>query len=399
MLVGTAAIGLSGLLILAIAARALGAEDYAGFGVFWSATFFVVAVLFGAQQESTRSVAQRGSTPRGANLLVFAVVLGGLSAAAVAVTSPVWRPTTLDGHDMIVAAVVVAGLAYSMTGVLAGALAGDARWNGYSAMLVAEGASRLLLVGVVIAVAGGASMLAWSVVAAYPVAIGAGLLSLRRRSLGLRVDDSLRQLVANAGKTMVAAASVAALVNGFPLLMSTFSRGASESLVGALTLSVMLTRAPLLVPLMAMQGLLIKRFSEAQTPLMSTVGRLVGVCVATSALLGLAAGLVGPVVLRSFFGPEFELQGRTLGLLVLSSGLIGALSVTSPALIACNRHGRNIVGWLAAVVVSMAVLALSPGALDVRVPASLLAGPALGVAVHLTMLRRSAAAATTEAGS
>jgi O-antigen/teichoic acid export membrane protein len=111
-------------------------------------------------------------------------------------------------------------------------------------------------------------------------------------------------------------------------------------------------------------------------------------CVLGAGLLGLAAGAIGPGLLRSFFGPEFELSSTTLALLVLSSGLIGALSVTAPALVARNRHGLNVVGWAAAVVVSVGLLALSPGGLDVRAPVALLAGPAVGLVIHLTMVGR-----------
>lgn len=391
VMVGTGVIGLSGLLILAFTARVLGATDYAAFGVFWSAVFFVVAVLFGAQQESTRAIAQSDGRTSGSSLLVFALVLGGAAAALVLTTSPIWRPATLDRHWQVVLAVAVGGLAYALTGVLAGALAGAGRWYAYASMLIAEGASRLLLVVLVIAVAGGVTPLAWAVVVAYPIALLSAAVALRRQGLRLRVDDSIGKLLGNTLKTMVAAASVAALVNGFPLLMSTFARGATESTVGVLTLAVMLTRAPLLVPLMALQSLLIKRFSEEGQSITRTLARLVLGCIGIAALLGLAAAVIGPELLRSVFGAEFELPGHTLGLLVLSSGLIGALSMSSPALVAHNRHGQNVIGWISALAVSVAVLAAGPNDLEVRVPLALLAGPLLGLVLHLVMVHRMTA--------
>jgi O-antigen/teichoic acid export membrane protein len=385
---GTAVIGLSGLAILGITARALGADDYAAFGVFWSAVFFVVALIFGAQQESTRSVAQRRQSTGGTSLVTFAIALGSLAATVLLVTAPAWRPPALDGHVWAVVAVAAGGLLYTLTGVLAGVLAGAGLWNGYAGMLIAEGASRFALVLLAIAVASGVTPLAWAVVAAYPVALLVGGVALRRHRVGFRVDDSIATLVGNTVKTMTAAAAVAALVNGFPLIMSMFARGASDESVGALTLAIMLTRAPLLVPLMALQGLLIKRFSDATRPIARSLIQIVLACVLGAGLLGLAAGAIGPGLLRSFFGPEFELSSTTLALLVLSSGLIGALSVTAPALVARNRHGLNVVGWAAAVVVSVGLLALSPGGLDVRAPVALLAGPAVGLVIHLTMVGR-----------
>ncbi len=388
VMVGTGVIGLSGLLILAVTARVLGAADYAAFGVFWSAVFFVVAVLFGAQQESTRAIAQSDGRSAGSSLIAFALVLGSATAVLVLASSPVWRPATLDRQSQVVVAVAIGGLAYALTGVIAGALAGAGRWAAYASMLIAEGASRLLLVVVVIAVVGGVAPLAWAVVAAYPVALLAAVLALRQQGLRLRVDDSIGKLLGNTLKTMAAAASVAALVNGFPLLMSTFARGATESSVGALTLAVMLTRAPLLVPLMALQSLLIKRFSEVDHSLMGMLIRLVLGCVVVAAMLGLVAAAIGPGLLRSFFGAEFELPGHTLGLLVLSSGLIGALSMSSPALVARNLHGQNVIGWVSAVAVSVLILAFEPSDLEVRVPFALLAGPLVGLMLHLVMVHR-----------
>lgn len=384
----TGVIGLSGLAILAITARELGANDYAAFGVFWSAVFFVVAVVFGAQQESTRSVAQRRGTTGGTSLVAFALVLGCLAALTVAVTAPAWRPPALDGHVWAIAAVAAGSLGYALTGVLAGVLAGAGLWNGYAGMLVAEGVSRTGLVLLALAVASGVTPLAWSVVAAYPVALAVGVATLRRHRVSLRVDDSIGTLIRNTAKTMTAAAAVAALVNGFPLIMSMFARGASDESVGALTLAIMLTRAPLLVPLMALQGMLIKRFSDVDRPLARSLTRTVLAVVVGAAVLGVVAGAVGPVLMRTAFGPEYELPSATLALLVLSSGIIGALSVTAPALVARNQHGQNVVGWVAAVIVSVGLLALAPGTLEARAPAALLTGPAIGLVIHLAMVVR-----------
>jgi O-antigen/teichoic acid export membrane protein len=385
---GTAVIGLSGLAILGVTARVLGASDYATFGVFWSAMFFVVAVIFGAQQESTRSVAHRSHGRGGTNLVTFAVAMGCLAALVVAATAPAWRPPALDGHVWAIVAVAAGSLGYALNGVVAGVLAGTGLWNGYAGMLVAEGASRLALVLLALAAVGGVTPLAWSVVAAYPLALAVGLVALRRHRVSLRVDDSIGTLIGNTVKTMTAAAAVAALVNGFPLIMSMFARDASDESVGALTLAIMLTRAPLLVPLMAVQGMLIKRFSDHGRPIARALTRIVLAVVVGAGLLSLLAAAVGPALLRTFFGPEFELSSTTLALLVLSSGLIGALSVTAPALVARNHHGQNVVGWIVAVAVSVVLLALAPGGLDVRAPVALLAGPAIGLVIHLAVVVR-----------
>jgi len=389
VMISTVVAGLSGLIILAVTARSLGASDYATFGVFWSAMFFVVAVLFGAQQESTRSVAQRTQDGGRTSLSLFALILGLLAAVMVILASPAWQPSSIGWHRHLVLAVAFAALSYSMSGVLAGALAGAGRWNAYASMVIVEGIGRLLVLLLILAASGGVGLLAWGAVIGYPMALLAGVIGLRRAGLSLRVDDPMSRLARSTVKTMVSAASIAALVNGFPLLMSTFARGAAESSVGALTLAVMLTRAPLLIPLMAMQSPLITRFSAQGDHLSTAVLRLVAASVGVAGGLGVLASLIGPAVLGGFFGAEYELTGRTIGLLVLSSGFIGALSITSPALIASNRHGSNVLGWIGAVLVTVGVLAVAPGTLEVRAPVALLAGPTLGVLVHMLAVVRT----------
>lgn len=195
-------------------------------------------------------------------------------------------------------------------------------------------------------------------------------------------------LARNAAKTMVAAASVAALVNGFPLLMSSFSRDASAETVGAMTLAVMLTRAPLLVPLMALQSMLITMFSHKDRSLWKLLSRLMGTCLVLAAVLAAVAAAVGPQILRMAFGEEFVLEGHVLALLVLSSGMIGALCMTSPALVARSQQTSNVVGWVAATLISVAALAFAPVELELRAPLALLIGPLCGLMLHIVALRR-----------
>jgi O-antigen/teichoic acid export membrane protein len=399
VMLGTAVLGLSGLVVLAVTARVLGAADYAVFGVFWSAVFFVVAVLFGAQQESTRSVAQRQRPDGRTSLVFFALLVGAAAAVVVVATSPAWQPSSLAWHAQLVLAVAAGGIGYAMTGVLSGALAGAARWRSYSAMLVVEGVSRVALVVGLLMLADGVTPLAWAVVGAYPATLIAASIMVRRGGISLRVDDSMARLAGNTARTMVAAAAVAALVNGFPLVMSTFARDASESTVGALTLAVMLTRAPLLVPLMALQSLLIKRFSDADDRLTAQVVRLDIACVAVAAVLAAGAAAVGPAIVEVVFGAEFVLPHHVFGALVLSSGLIGAMSVTSPALIARGAHSANALAWVVAAALSIGVLAVAPGGLYARVSVALLLGPLAGSVVQLALLRGRSSVSAAPAGA
>lgn len=395
VMAGTAVLGVCGLLILLLAARALGAADYAVFGLFWSALFFAVAVLSGVQQETTRAAASApaGAGDRGTPLIRFALVTSLSAGVLIAATSPWWvRPTLGAEHGELAVVVALGAAGYTLTAVMCGALAASARWGAFSAISMTEGLGRMAAVGIVLALALGTTSLAWAVVSVYPLILAVGAWSvLRRPGVTTRVPESMGRLLTNTLHTVTAATAIAALVNGFPLLMATFADGASQETVGAMTLAVMLTRAPLLVPLVGAQGLLITMFAapgRSPWPLISKL--LVGVALVGAALAALA-GTIGPPVLRATIGENFALPGHVLALLVVSSAALGALSLSSPALLAGNRHLDYAAGWVVATGMAIGVLWLLPLELELRAPLALLIGPLVGLAWHLGALARHSA--------
>lgn len=391
VMAGTGVVGLSGLVILVLTASVLGAEDYAVFGLFWSALFFIIAALSGAQQEATRAATSpRAGEPRGSSLLTFAVLLALGAGLVVAASSPWWAPPTLGpAHEGLALLVAAGSAAYVLMAVVCAVLAAGGRWGVYCAMNVTEGVVRAGAVAAALALTQGTTTLAWAVVVAYPVVLlFVAVPALRGRHTSVRVGDSLGRLFANTAQTLLAAVAVAALINGFPLLMATFSGGASTATLGAMTLAVMVTRAPLLVPLVGAQSLLITMFSAPGRSPWPLIVRLLGVVTALAAVLSALAGAIGPYVLRHTVGPNFALPGTVLTLLVASSGVLAALSMTSPALLAANGHGDYVAGWVIATVMTVVVLAVAPWDLELRAPVSLIAGPAVGLAWHLAAIAR-----------
>jgi O-antigen/teichoic acid export membrane protein len=144
--------------------------------------------------------------------------------------------------------------------------------------------------------------------------------------------------------------------------------------------------------LMALQSYLITIFARPQRSPWPLLLALLAGCLAVASILAVVAAVIGPPILREVFGPEFVVRGRSLALLVLSSGGLGALCMSSPALVARNRHAANTVGWWIAVLVAVAVLAFAPWSLQMRAPVALLAGPCLGLMWHLAALARFSAA-------
>ena len=100
------------------------------------------------------------------------------------------------------------------------------------------------------------------------------------------------------------------------------------------------------------------------------------------------AWLIGPwlieVVLRSEI---FAISGSLLAAYVLGATCMGALTVTGAAVLAGERHGAYLAGWLVAVVVAVVILAAVPLPLGPNAAVALVVGPLVGFGVHMAALR------------
>lgn len=395
MLGGTIVTGVAGYLVMWLTARTVGAADYAVFGVFWSALFLVVGVLFGLQQEATRVVvAGTPATERGprSSLWVFAAGAGGIVLLVLLATALVWAPPSLGEHAVLAVQVAIGSGLSAIVAVASGMLAGRQRWRVLGLVIAADGLLRLACVGLVLATLAEPGPLAWAVVAPYVLVVaGLFLIGGRRFLRAGRVGLSYRRLAANSGQTVVAASATAVLINGFPLVLSLVARDLDAALLGALIFAITLTRAPLLVPLMALQSYLVTAFTlrrrEEGRLLVTWLGIVAGGAIVIAAVVWFA----GEWALDVFVGSDFALPATLLAALVLAAGCIGALCVSGPALLARGVHTGYAVGWVAASVVTVVVLFL-PGPVTVLIPVALAAGPLVGVAIHLVLLARVRAA-------
>lgn len=387
MLVATIVMGLSGLVVLLVTAVSFSAGDYALFGVFWACLYFLVVVMTGVQQESTRaSLARRdGQTT---SLVRFAVLLSAGLFATIAVSSVWWsEPAFGPGHHLLAVLVGAGAAGYALNCVFAGMLAGAGQWRGLATLLVVEGVLRGGGMCVALLITPSVELAAWVVVLTYPVTLVAVLAGTGRSVVGgARVAGTMRQLCSNTAQTMVGAAGVGALVTGFPFFMAVLARDETQSTVGALTLALMLTRAPLLVPLMGVQGMLVSAFvaKESPWPLLRT---LLGLTIAAGVVLSLAAGTIGPAAFGVVFGDDFVVRGLILSLLVASATCLAAMSLVTPALVARATFTANAMAWLVATVIAVAVLAAAPWSLEWRTVVALVAGPIAGLVVQLVSLR------------
>lgn len=401
----------SGYLVMLVAGRALGPADYPLFATYWGAFFALGGVANGLMQEATRAVrsARVGATPDTAGmtaagrvtpvpaprtggrvrLLPAGLMLGLALAAVVAVSAPAWPALGLPTFSGVGVAVMAVGiLGFSLQAATAGALSGSERWGLYAVLLTVDAALRLVVAGLAwwagdaglgFALATVAGTLTW--------ALMVSLSPATREALARALDVGRRRFWRNTASAMLASAGTAALVVGFPVFVTATVRETDPApLVGAVILAITLTRAPLLVPLTSFQSAIIVYFVQRRELGPRALAAPLGLVTAVGLVGAGAAWLVGPWLIRVLFGAEFELPGAVLAALTAASVGTAALMVTGNAALAFDRHLLYNLGWWVAVLAALILLVSVPGPLDVRSAIALLAGPGIGVMVHVAGL-------------
>lgn len=385
VLVATVVVAVAGYLILFVAARALGAAGYAQFATFWSAFYLGVGAVFGIQQESTRAIASSAGQG-GTRIAVWALFVAAGTVVLIQASGLLWAPVVFGGaapNRMLLLAVGI--LAYAGQCVLIGSFAARGRWAAYSAVLVAEALSRLLLVVLAAVLAAGIDAFAVASVAAMLVWLSALVARSARASFLVRVDESPRRTVERFSHSVAAAAGSAVLVTGYPLILGLTRGTEPPAVLGAIILVVTLTRAPLLVPLNALQTMLVAAFVPESTRARRVVLATGAAAVAGAALAGLVSA-VGRPLIALVFGADFAVAPWFLGVATLGATAIAVLTVTGAGALSASRHRLYLAGWIIAAAVSGGVL-LAPIPILEAVSISLFLGPLLGVVVHAVAVR------------
>lgn len=403
---GTAGVGIAslvaagaGYLVLLIAARTLTKAENADFLTFWSLLFFLFGTLGGLQSEVTRAVhessvagRQRAGAepPRPARVLALAGVVGLGLAAVTAASAPLWAPSVLTPAPLALTCLVVVGaLAFAGHAGTAGSLAGSGRWTTFSGLVGAEATVRLVLVAVAAALGAGVVGLAaataaaagtWLVVSAAVPAV--------RAAVGRRTGAPLTAMVRPTALAMLGAASNAALVVGFTVLLRATTDDHVFDAAAPLILAIQLTRAPLLIPLGAYQGMAITYVLRHRGRGLAPLVRIAGAVVAVGVVAAGLAAAVGPWLMTTLFGPTYHVDGLVLFELTLAAAVLALLTLTGAAAIAVRAHGAFSLGWVAATVAAAGCLLL-PASIETRAVLGLAVGPLIGVVVHAVAVRRA----------
>ena len=376
----------SGFVVMWIASWALDAEHgYNSFLAYWGLFFACTGLIDGITQETTRAVAaSRETDVRGsANPWKLGAAIGAVVAAVVLLAGLIAMGRIVPTHPGTATGLLAFGLlSYAFQAVLSGILSGSGLWNRYAALVALDSGVRLVLAVVVWALGGGlVEFLAITVIGALSWAV---ILALAPVRVQLDVDRGV--FVRRVGSAMVASGASAALITGFPTAASAaLPAGAA---VAAINNAVMLTRAPVLVPLQRFQSALVVRFVERRDTVYKALAAPVGAIMGVGLIGFAAAWLIGPWILRVAYKPELFVDGLTLGLLTFASAFMGMLMITGVAVLALERHAFYVAGWLAATATAFAVLFLAPWGVAATVVVALFAGPIVGALVHLAGLVR-----------
>lgn len=393
MTLATVIAGISGFVVIIVAARAFGDQTALAeeFTAFWGFFFACTGVLTGLTQETTRAVATGASRPHAANTegtayatpLKLAGGIGIISILLIFLTSPLWLSTILNSHRVSGLWLLALGLgSFAIQACIAGILSGNELWRQYAGMITLDTASRMavaiiawfagwqLLAFLVITVMGAAS---WLVLVASSAPLRAVLCS--------RADVSTPQFLRRAGTSMAASGATAVLITGFPTIVRFTHPDSQDAAItaAAIIYAVVLTRAPLLVPLQQLQSALIVRFVETRH--ISALAKPLGLVWGVGSAGAVLAWVVGPWLMVTILGPSYEVPGYLLALLTIGAACTASLMVTSAATVAIDRHGVYLAGWIVATVVAVLALAISP-ALSQGAWLALITGPLLGLSVH-----------------
>ncbi len=391
VLLATAVAGALGYLVQLIAPGLLGQSAYVAFSVTWSTIYLSVSAMSGVQQEVAR--AARASTDHAPNTVLRRFTIGAcVVVLLVSVILGFWLSTGIvPAPSADLASVIGIGLVgYLLTAVLSGVLYGLHRWRAVALITVLDAVLRALLLGIGFLMHLPAIWLAAGIAFPFGLAFLGSWIILRRRVVGrFALDVDIGSLSRNVVSTVGSAVCSGAMISGLPLLLGITSSTESADVLGAVILAITLSRAPIVVPVVALQSYLISavfRDREAVQP-----RRLLGLLVAgfgiMSALAG-AAYFVGPPLVLLVSNARFVIDAWLIAIIVFSAGLVAMMCVTGPALVAARRHDANVAGWAVAAGLTIVCLLLPVGFAS-RVALALTLPAALGLLMHVLVLLRS----------
>ncbi|WP_341957029.1 hypothetical protein [Microbacterium sp. LWH13-1.2] len=392
ILFATVIAGILGYVIQLLAPVLLEQEaSYVTFSVLWSAVYLCVSAMSGVQQEVTR--AARPSTAHAPNtvLRTFTIAAAGVIMVVGIVLGFTLASSVLPGSAWALAAALCIALAgYLLIAVLSGVMYGLSLWRAVAMLTILDAVIRAIALTVAFALQLPSVVIAFGI--AFPFGLTAAVvwIAVRRHVVGkFALDVTFPALARNVTSTVGAAICMGAMISGLPLLIGLTGSSEQASAIGAVILAITLSRAPIVIPVIALQSFLISAvFRERAGIDRKTVARLLLIASGIISVLAVLAAFIGPPIIVLVSAGKFQIDSMMMAVIVLSAGLVAMMCVTGPALVAARRHTVNLIGWVLAAVLTVACL-LVPLELHLKVGIALILPVVVGLAVHLfTLLGR-----------
>jgi O-antigen/teichoic acid export membrane protein len=325
--------------------------------------------------------------------LVLAVALLVLSLA----TSPTYLSLLFDGSHAMFAALLLSVLALWSAHLCRGLLAGAGEFRSYGIMLGVEGLARVA--GCVILFA---AAVHWT--PAYGLLLPAGLLAsvlvVARRARAVITPGptaAWNELSEALGWLLASALLSQLLVNVGPLAVKALASANEHNQAGQFLAGSVLVRVPLFL-FSAVQAALLPGLANlagrgAYREFGTRLVRLLSLIAGVGVIATVGAAIVGPELLRLFFGEKFHLGVRILTELAFANSIYMLTVVLGQALIALRRYVAVAVGWASGVAAFFVTLGLHGSVLD-RAAHGLVAGTVVATAVLAVLVWRAVNAVT-----
>ncbi|MBD7957227.1 hypothetical protein H9651_06225 [Microbacterium sp. Sa4CUA7] len=394
-----AATGIAGVLGYVIQLTAgillVDAQQYVAFAAYWSLLYLLVSAMSGVQQEVTRASAPRrsagASDAAGTVLGRYSMPLIGALLLVVLAITVAQILTVGPSRGMVTgAALLVGSLGYLAVAILSGVVYGLHLWAAAALLTLVDAVLRAALV--VGALLLGAPSAVLEVLVSVPFVLAAGLVWLlyRGRVSGrLVIDVDTPRLLRNTTHTVVAATAMGLMITGLPLLLQVAFSTEPASVTAALIFTITVTRAPIVVPLQALQSYLVARLRDGGGLVPRRLAALLAAALGATGVLALAGGVIGPPVIAVITSGRFEVTPYLVSAVVAGAALVGLLTVTGAALLSAGRHAAYSVGWIASAVLTVVFLLL-PGRYEERLVMAMIIAPLAGVTWHCLVLWRAA---------
>lgn len=387
--------GAIGYGITIVAARLLGI-DYGAFGVFWSALYFGVGALAGAQQEFARMTRSADPGPAAVidseqrGRLLRAIGVAAVASVLVSAVSTVAFALIALRADPFEDAVAI-GVGFSFFGlyaVLLGMQYGARHWRTVAIATVADPLLRIALIAGVVEAGGGLTGAIWATVAPFPI-LAAVLLAVSLRDRSLFLERAAIPAVRAAAVVVAGGVASSFIINGVPMLFSLVAPSEDTVVVSRYVFAFILVRAPLVVGALALQSFLIVHLRDHSRP-----GRLTGMLVlAIVALTGLGAlllAVVGEPIIGAVGGAVGVPATPVLVGIAVASGATSALIVVGCWALARERRRSYAAGWWAAALSLIVLAAVLQGDAETRITVASAVAPVIGTGVVLAGLRARA---------